>query len=108
MARGNLPLTQISRAGVAPASEVNGDAVNGHQMTNDGKAFVLVRNSGAGARVVTFTVPGNIDGQPVTARAVSLAAGVSRYFGPFPPNTYARLVLIDVAHAELKLAAYHL
>lgn len=110
MARGNLPLTQISRAGVAPASEVPGDAVNGHQMTNDGKAFVIVRNSNGGstARIVTFHVPGTIDGQSATPRAVSIAAGATEYFGPFPANTYGRAVLIDVAHADLKLSAYHL
>lgn len=110
MARGNLPRTEITRVGVAPAGEVTGDAANNHHMTNDGKCFLLVRNSNGGstARIVTFHLSGTIDGQTVTPRAVSVAAGASVYLGPFPPNVYGRDLLVDVAHADLKLSAYHL
>lgn len=110
MARGNLPLTQIVRTGVAPAAEVTGDATNNHAMTNDGKAFLLVRNANGGstARVLTLYLNGTIDGQAVTPRTISIAAGASRYIGPFPPAQYGKSLLIDVAHADLKLSAYHL
>lgn len=108
MARVNLPLTEIARAGVAPGAEVNGDAVNNHEFSNDGRVFLLVRNSGAGARTVTFKFQKTVDGQAVTSRAVAMGAGVSRYFGPFPVVDYGSTPQVDVEHAELKLTAYHL
>lgn len=110
MARGNLARTELNRGGVAPGAEVTGDAVNGHAMANDGKCFLLVRNANGGstARIITFHLNGTIDGQSVTPRTTSIAAGASRYFGPFPPNTYGASLLIDVAHADLVLTAYHL
>lgn len=110
MARGNLPLTQIARAGVAPAAEVTGDAVNNHAMSNDGKAFLLARNSNGGstARTVTFHFAEAVDGQAVTPRAVAIPAAASRYFGPFPVSEFGQTLLIDVDNAELKLSAYHL
>jgi hypothetical protein len=107
MARAAVPVTSISRAGVAPPSETNGDAVNNHTVSNDARVAILARNSGAGARTITFRLNGNVDGQSVTPRTVSLAAGVSRWFGPFPTSTYGTSLLVDVEHAEVKLSAIH-
>lgn len=108
--RVNLPLSQLTRAGIAPAAEVAGDASNGHSVQNDGDVFVLVRNSNGSstAHAVTIHVPELVDGQAVASRTVSVPATVSRYLGRFPASTYGSLVLIDVDNAELKLSAYHL
>ena len=110
MARTSLPHTNISRAGVAPGAEVNGDVANGHTTVNDGRVLILARNSNGAstARTITFRLPGTVDGQSVTSRAVSIPAGASRYFGPFPTSVYPGKVEIDVDNAELKLTAYHL
>lgn len=110
MARVNLPLTEITRAGVAAGAEVTGDATNHHSFSNDGRVFLLVRNSNGAstARTVTITVPGTVDGQSVTARTVTIAAAASRYIGPFPKAVYGGTVLVNVDHAELKLTAYHI
>lgn len=110
MARVNLPHTQITRAGVAPGAEVAGDASNNHTVVNDGKVFVLARNSNGGstARTVTTRVPTVVDGQTVASKTKSLAAGASAYLGPWPKSVYGNAVLIDVEHADLKLTAYHL
>lgn len=110
MARGNLPLTQIARAGVAPGAEVAGDSVNGHAMNNDGQAFLLLHNTNgaATARVATIHVATQVDGQAVASRTVSVPAAASRYVGPFPVSQYGRSLLVDADHAELKLTAYHL
>jgi hypothetical protein len=109
MARGTLPLTQITRDGVAAAAEVNGDATNGHQVTNDELVILLVRNSNGAstARTITFETPGTVDSQAVADRTKSIPAGTSQYFGPFPVNVYGSTLLIDVDNAELKLSAYH-
>lgn len=109
MPRVNLPHTSISRAGVAPGAEVTGDPTNNHSTANDGRVFLLVRNSGSTVnRVVTLQIPTVVDGQAVTARTVSIPQSTSRYIGPFPPADYGDTLTIDVDNAELKLTAYHL
>lgn len=109
MARGIIAHTEITRSGVAPAAEVNGDATNGHQTNNDGQVEVIVRNSNGSstARWVRFVIPGAIDGQTVTPRQVSIPAGETRKFYGFPVEVYGNPLLIDVEHAEIKLAVEH-
>lgn len=106
--RVNLPLSQISRDGVAPAAEVAGDASNGHTVDNDGQVFVLARNADSSSHAVTVHVATEVDGQAVASRTIALAATVSRYIGPFPSSEYGTDVLIDVDSSQLKLSAYHL
>jgi hypothetical protein len=109
MARVDVPLTEITRAGVAPGAEVTGDAVNNHSFTNDGKVFLLARNSAATAtRTVTLRIAQTVDSQTVTSRTVAVPISVSRYVGPFPTDVWGQTVLIDVDHADLKLSTYHL
>lgn len=108
MPRVAVPVTQITRAGVAPAAETDGDPVNHHVVNNDGQVLLLVRNAGASARDITFRFASAVDGQAVTPRVVSVPASASRYFGPFPTSDYGEDLQVDVAHADLKLSAYHL
>lgn len=107
MPRVNVPVTQITRAGVAAPTEVNGDATNNHVVANNGRVVLLVRNSGSTvARTVTLRLPGLTDGQAVTPRTVSIPISVSRYIGPFPTDAYGSSLQIDVDNAELKLLAF--
>lgn len=109
MPRVAVPVTQITRAGVAPGTETNGDATNNHTIPNNGRMFVEVRNSGSTvARTVTFRFPGVVDGQAVTPRAVSIPISSTRRFGPFPTGDYGGALQVDVDNAELKLTAYGL
>ncbi len=111
MPRQEVPLTQITRAGIVPASEVTPVAVDDLKFTNDGQVFVLVRNSGAGVNTATFVTPGSVDDQAIADRDVSVPATASRYVGPFPATQYNQgdgTVYIDVANAELRFSAYHL
>lgn len=109
MPRVAVPVTQITRAGVAAPAEANGDPVNNHTVPNNGKMFLEVRNSGSTvARTVTFRFPGSIDGQPVTPRAVSIPISSTRRFGPFPTGDYGSALQVDVDNAELKLLAFGL
>lgn len=109
MARTAVPVSALSRAGVAPPSETDGDATNGNSVINDGQTFLLVRNSNGAstARTITFRPSAKVDGQSVT-RAVSIDAAASRYFGPFPTGIYGRTLQVDVDNAELKLSAFRL
>lgn len=107
MPRVNVPVTQITRAGVTAPTETSGDATNNHVVSNNGKMFLEVRNSGSTvARTITFRFPGLVDGQAVTPRAISIPISTTRRFGPFPTGDYSSLLQVDVDNAELKLLAF--
>lgn len=107
MPRVNVPVTQITRAGVAPAAEVNGDATNNHSVVNDGSVWVEVRNAGTTvSRTVSARFDSTIDGQTVPAKTWTIATETTRRIGPFPVRMYGNSLLIDVDNAELKLTAY--
>lgn len=88
--------------------ETDGDAVNNHTMANDGQTWIEVRNSNGAstARVLTVRLPGTKDGQAYTPKTYSIAAGKTISLGPWPADIYGGDVLMDVAHAELKLASF--
>lgn len=110
MPRVNVPVNTITRTGIAPAAEVNGDATNNHQVANDGRTVLLVRNANASAtaRTLTVVIQGAIDGFAPVPRTYSIAAGASRYVGPFDPAIYGQLMQVNVDNAELKLSAYNI
>lgn len=105
MARGVLSVKQASRDGIDMGTATTGDATNNHVVANDGKTGIIVKNTGATARVVTFKLFKTVDGQSITPRAKSIAAGATMLFGPFPTDHYGAQLEIDVAHAELTLQA---
>lgn len=107
MPRVNVPVTALSRDGVAPASDVNGDATNGHRVSNTGKTVIFVRNSSTDTPYdVTFVTPGTVDGQAVGDRIVEIAANTTRYFSRFSPGVYGSTLQVNVENAALKLTAY--
>lgn len=95
----------VSRAGVTLPTETNGDATNNHFILNDGNVIIVARNSNGAstARTLTIVLPGAVDGQAITPKAHSIAAGVSKVFGPYPTSTYGTTMSINVDNAELKL-----
>lgn len=109
MPRVAIPVTQITRSGVAPATEVNGDATNNHSVVNDGNVWLEVRNSGTTVpRTVSARFDSTIDGQTVPAKTWTIATEATRRIGPFPVRLYGDTLLVDVDNAELKLTAYKL
>lgn len=109
MPRVAIPVTQITRSGVAPATEVTGDATNNHSAVNDGSVWLEVRNSGTTvARTVSALFENTIDGQTVPAKTWSIPTEATRRIGPFPVRMYGNSLLVDVDNAELKLTAYKL
>lgn len=104
MARTLITPTTITRAGVAPPAEASGDVSNGNYTFNDSHTVILVRNSNGASTARTMSIPFNsgVDGQTVTPRTYSIAAGASRYVGPFDVTTYGTQLKIDSDNAELK------
>jgi len=104
MARVAVPVTVPSRSGVALPAATTGDPVNFHTVSNDGKTYVLVENTGATvSRTVTFRLSRTVDGLSVTPRAETVAIGETQIFGPFPVHDYGATMNVDVDNAELKL-----
>lgn len=114
MPRVNIPITQLSQAGVAPPAQVSSDATNDHELAyNDGRVFLEVTNTNAGAQTVTIPTPGLVGGLNIEDISVSVPGsnGV-RLIGPLPMglvNQADGKVHIDVTIAtDLKFRAYHL
>lgn len=111
MPRVAVPVTPVTRAGVVPANEVNGDPVNNHSVVNDGKVWLEVRNADAAVvRNLTVKFTTDVDGQVVTSRTYALPANMTapRKFGPWPPQWYGQSIQVDVDNAALKLTAYRI
>lgn len=110
MPRVSVPVNALTTSGIAPAAEVNGDPVNNHAVANDGRTFVLVRNSNgaATARTLTIVVQGAVEGQGITPKTVSVPAAASRYLGPFNTTNFGSELQLNVDNAELKLSAYRI
>lgn len=110
MARTVIPVTTITRAGVAPPAQTDGDASNNMEFTNDGNTFLEVVSSDAGAQSVTILVAEEVDGLAVTSRSVAVAAGASVLIGPFTAvynQTGTKLVYVNPSvSTTLKFRAY--
>lgn len=105
MPRVAVPVTQSSRAGTVLPTATTGDATNNHSVANDGRVILMVKNTGATSRNITFALTTTVDGLAVTARVEAIPAGETQLFGPFDPNSYGTSLSVDVAHAELVLNA---
>jgi hypothetical protein len=56
MARVQIPVTALTRAGVAPPAQTNADATNNHVMVNDGRTLLEIVSSDAGVQTVSVTL----------------------------------------------------
>jgi hypothetical protein len=114
MPRVNIPITQLSQAGVAPPAQVSSDATNDHELAyNDGRVFIEVSNVNASPQSVTIPTPGQVSGLNIDDITVSVPATTGvRLIGPLSPglvNQADGKVHIDVTIAtDLKFRAYHL
>ncbi|GHH57847.1 hypothetical protein [Streptomyces candidus] len=103
MPRTAITPTQASRAGTVLPAATAGDAVNGHQVANDGRIALIVKNTGASSRDITFLTTRSVDGLTAPTRVESVPAGETQVFGPFDANDYGTTLAFDVAHAELTI-----
>lgn len=110
MPRTAVPVTEITRTGVAPAAQVAGDASNDHDLPNDSRTWVEVQNLNVAAVNVTFVTPGNVSGQAIDDQVVSVPGASTRLVGPFPTSLFGETLQIDVATnaADLRFRAFRL
>lgn len=87
-----LTVNSVSIDGVAVT--LAAAAGGGDTFVNDGNTIFVVSNGGGGSITVTFDVrPTAIrtaSGAPVDVsdKAITVAAGATKYVGPFPPELY--------------------
>lgn len=105
MPRTAITVTQSVRAGVVLPAATAGDAVNGNSVANDGRVILLVANTGASSRNITFTTVRSVDGLTAPTRVESIPAGETQVIGPFPATDYGTTLAFDAAHAELTIQA---
>ena len=79
-------MQQITRSGLTPS--LAAAAAGGDEFANDGRTFFYASNGGAASRTVTIDVAKTVDGQAVTDRSVTVAAGAGTFIGPFPTSIY--------------------
>mgnify|MGYP001566003466 FL=1 len=112
MARVNIPVTTITRDGVAPPSQVSSVAADDHVIDgNDGRVFLEVENvDAASAHTVTVLTPGTVAGLAIADLAVSVPLSSIRWIGPFPTTVFNQTgtddVHVDIATANLRFRAY--
>lgn len=103
MARTNIAATQASRAGTVLPAATAGDVVNGNSTANDGRVVLIVNNTGASSRTMTFTTARTIDGLTNPVRSEAIPAGETQVFGPFDPNDYGTTLAYNADNAELTI-----
>lgn len=101
MPRTNIAATQASRSGTVLPAATAGDVVNGNSTANDGRVVLIVKNTGASSRTITFTTIVSVDGLTAPVRSESIPAGETQVFGPFSPNDYGPVLGFNADNAEL-------
>jgi hypothetical protein len=88
MAYTELTVQAPTIAGVIPA-DVAATLTDGNRFKNSGREFILVKNGGGvNPVVVTIPTPQTIKGLTIQDPTVSVAIGVEKIIGPFPPSLY--------------------
>ncbi|MEV0313527.1 hypothetical protein [Nonomuraea fuscirosea] len=85
MARENLPITDMGRAGVNLNSALTAAVADGHAFGYSSRRQIRLVNAGASARTVTVVMPGQVDGKELPDQPYPLAAGDDLLVPPFPP-----------------------
>lgn len=81
-----LTVQEIDRStGIVPAYAA---VAASDSFANDGRTYLHVKNGSAGSLTVTITLAQTVDGQTPAAKTFTVAAGVERVIGPFPPTVY--------------------
>lgn len=106
MARVNVPVISITRAGVDDAAPVPGDTTDQHAVDNSGDMWIEVDNVGVSSHTLSALFPHTVDGVTVDPKTWTIPAGERRRIGPFPIRFYGSTLQLDVDSSELELSAY--
>jgi hypothetical protein len=80
---------EISTAGIAPAYQGSLLTTNVYTFPNDGRTFLHIKKSGAGACTATVVTPGSYRGQAIADLTFNVPASTGDVMaGPFPADLY--------------------
>lgn len=113
MARVEVPVTQVTLAGVEDPAATAGNASEGNFVaSNDGHIFLVVENADAAAtHKVTVVTPGTSGGMAIEDDAITVGKSAKVKIGPFPVQTFNQSngqIYVNVDSAELKLRAFRI
>jgi len=117
MARVDIPVNEIIRAGLAQPAQVTANSSLKHVISgNDGQVFVEVISTDAGGQTITVqpSPSASADGLTITPLVLTIAAGATKLFGPFRPSTFNQdatskeLWLDPSVSTTLKFRAYRI
>lgn len=113
MSRTVIPVTDLTRAGVAPPAQTASDSSNGmYVASNNGRVIFEIISTDGSSRNVGFAIPATPDGQAVADKTVTLSAGGTAICGPYPPIYYNQtdgsLNINPAVNTTLKFRAYRL
>lgn len=83
----DLVTQKITRAGLTPSTVAA--AGGGDKFVPDDDVFLSFANGSGSPITVTIVTPGDVDGEPIADRTVSVPAGGTKYIGPFPKQIFA-------------------
>lgn len=98
MARSQIPITDIARAGIAPPSQVTADATNKHYVDSQaGDVFLeIISTDGSSQSVVVEANPAlSNDGLTVSNLTLTIPAGATRLCGPFRKTSFRQSADLD-------------
>jgi hypothetical protein len=113
MPRTNVPNQTVSRDGITlgGAFEIEGSPSNGHVIDNPPGMILVAKNGDAADKYVEFVIGTTVDGQSVSAKRVTIPAGKTMTFGPFPKAIYGQAspdqdrIYVNVEDADIDLYA---
>lgn len=116
MPRVEIPVTEITRDGVAQPAQTTADATNDHYIAvNDGRVLVEIISTDAGAQTVEVVPNPSLtaDGLTVSNLSIAVGAGATVYAGPFRFTTFKQdssgmMYLNPSVSTTLKFRAYNL
>jgi hypothetical protein len=103
-----LTVQTITRSGLVPVAQVNGDNVNGNTWANSGTQWLHVTNTGGSSATLTIAYPNPVDGQTVPARSYSMLAAGELRVGPFDPALFGTSPVITPSASTVKISVFQL
>jgi hypothetical protein len=79
----------INRVGLAATYNTGLATDDNYQISNDGRLFLHIKKTGAGACIATAVTNTTVDGLAVPDKTVSIPATTGdKFWGPFPTSIY--------------------
>mgnify|MGYP001580340906 CR=1 FL=1 len=84
----DIPVTTVTRDGVALATAVAGTGAAQALPANDGNVLLEAVNGTSGSLTVTVTPQATVGGLALATVSVVVPANATRYLGPWPPAVF--------------------